>query len=195
MAKNRGRKPSASWEEFGYTTKTTNRDNLLHNPEILNITVYSNDVEKLDELAISQFLQAKGIAEDTAGTVLNHVWKKSELLNNKPHCFDSMVKIAEALGLSYPTVQKVVKKLVELNVVELGLNKKAIIPSNETIAFLDTLKQNKQIVITYKPATDEQMAEFLANKPVSKPKPKKVEAVAEAGTEDNVINLEEITNL
>lgn len=194
MTKNRGRKPSTNWNELGYTTKTVNRDTVLHNPEILNITVYSNDVEKLDELAISQFLSAKGIAEDTAGTVLNHVWKKSELLNNKPHCFDSMVKIAEALGLSYPTVQKVVKKLVELNVVELGLNKKAIIPSNETIAFLDTLKQNKQIVITYKPASDEQMAEFLANKPViSKPKVKK-EAVVAPGAED-AINLEEISNL
>lgn len=195
MTKNRGRKPSASWEEFGYTTKTTNRDNLLHNPEILNITVYSNDVEKLDSLAISQFLQAKGIAEDSAGSVLNHVWKKSELLNDKPHCFDSMIKIAEALNLSYPTVQKIVKRLIEAGVVVHALNKKAIIPTSETMAFLNTLKQNKQVVITYKPATDEQMAEFLANKPVSKPKQKKVEAVAEAGTEDNVINLEEISNL
>ena len=111
-------------------------------------------------------LYGVGINEDHAPKVLAYLWHHAQVLDNRKTYIKPLKHLSKELGLSYPTVQNIVKKLVDealLERLEDGLAFSSLL-----VAFIESTEHNKQVVFTIEEA-EEQL---------------------EAITEDNQINEE-----
>ena len=72
--------------------------------------------------------------------------------------FDGLQAISEALELSYPTVQKTVKKLRDKKVItKATIGQNAYELSAEADRFFKSISNNIQIVLTFEPVEEEQL--------------------------------------
>ena len=96
--------------------------------------------------------------KDYASKILVFIHANAQELNGQRIYFDGLQAIAEALELSYPTVQKTVKKLREKNIISkasIGQNSYEL--SAEANRFFKSISNNIQIVLTFEVAEEEQL--------------------------------------
>lgn len=134
------------------------RDKAIHEPLIADITFASADKKLVRELAVRQFLLAYGMTEDFAAKILCFVYDETtEIEKRKVYTLGNQV-IADRLGLSYLTVQKIVQKLHKKNIViKEPFIKNAYHLSEEAITFFKSIRDNKQVLLTFKEIEEEQL--------------------------------------
>lgn len=157
QAKKKGGRKSTAHDVKGkvYFVK---RDKAIHEPFIADITVSSTDKKLIRELAVRQFLTAYDMTEDYAAKILCFMYDESVVVNNHKVYSLGNQEIADSLGLSYPTVQKIVQKMNKKSVIL----KEPIIKNgyqfwHEIIRFLESISNNAQILITFKAIEEEQL--------------------------------------
>lgn len=157
QAKKKGGRKSMS-----YDAKTevdfVKRDKAIHEPFIADITVSATDKKLIRELAVRQFLTAYDMTEDYAAKILCFMYDESVVVNNHKVYSLGNQEIADSLGLSYPTVQKIVQKMNKKSVII----KEPIIKNgyqfwHEIIRFLESISNNAQILLTFKAIEEEQL--------------------------------------
>lgn len=134
------------------------RDKAIHEPLITDITFASADKKLVRELAVRQFMLAYGMTEDFAAKILCFVYDETtEIEKRKVYTLGNQV-IADRLGLSYLTVQKIVQKLHKKNIViKETFIKNAYHLSEEAITFFELISNNKQVLLTFKELEEEQL--------------------------------------
>lgn len=134
------------------------RDKAIHEPLIADITFSSADKKLVRELAVRQFMLAYGMTEDFAAKILCFVYDETtEIEKRKVYTLGNQV-IADRLGLSYLTVQKIVQKLHKKNIViKESFIKNAYHLSEEAITFFKSISNNKQVLLTFKELEEEQL--------------------------------------
>lgn len=133
------------------------RDKVIREREVADFTVKA-ERSVVRELAVRHFVLNYDITEDYASKILCFVHDKANELNGHKIYFDGIQAIAEALELSYPTVQKTVKKLRDKNVITkatIGQNSYEL--SAEADRFFKSISNNIQIVLTFEPVEEEQL--------------------------------------
>ena len=134
------------------------RDKAIHEPLIADITFASADKKLVRELAVRQFMLAYGMTEDFAAKILCFVYDETtEIEKRKVYTLGNQV-IADRLGLSYLTVQKIVQKLHKKNIViKETFIKNAYHLSEEASTFFKSISDNKQVLLTFKEIEEEQL--------------------------------------
>ncbi len=135
--------------------KMVGKKHVLHEKEVLEITYKSIDKNLLRDLLVKQLLTAYQINEDTAPSILNFLWEEASVLNGNKTYISSLQEVAKSLQLSYPSVQKVVKKLDEKEI--LVKTKHGYWFSELLEQFFESLTVNQQIVLTFEEKDEEQL--------------------------------------
>lgn len=137
------------------------REKAIHEPIIADITFASADRKLVRELAVRQFLLAYNMTEDYAAKILCFVYDNvTEVENRKVYLLGGQV-IADRLGLSYPTVQKIVQRLHKKNIViKEPVIKNAYHLGEEASTFFESISNNKQVLLTFKEIEEEQLEAF-----------------------------------
>lgn len=133
------------------------RDKVIREHEVADFSVRTTKDGAL-ELATRHFMLNYDITEDYASKILVFIHANAQELNGQRIYFDGLQAIAEALELSYPTVQKTVKKLREKNIISkasIGQNSYEL--SAEANRFFKSISNNIQIVLTFEVAEEEQL--------------------------------------
>lgn len=151
-----GRKPRKSREAVHTSLEMVGKKKVLHEAEVLEITYRSLDKSLLMDLLVKQYLTALEIHEDSAPTILNHLWGQARLVDGKRMYTSSLQATAQALELSYASVQKVTKKIISKKL----LSKEAdgfLAFDSLLLHFFESLTVNKQVVLTFEELEEEQM--------------------------------------
>lgn len=135
--------------------KMVGKKHVLHEKEVLEITYKSIDKNLLRDLLVKQLLTAYQINEDTAPSILNFIWEEASVLNGNKTYISSLQEVAKNLELSYPSVQKVIKKLTEKEIIV--KSKHGYWFSNLLESFFESLTVNQQIVLTFEEEEEEQL--------------------------------------
>lgn len=133
------------------------RDKAIREREVADFTVKA-ERSVVRELAVRHFVLNYDITEDYASKILCFIYDNANELNGHNIYFDGIQAIAEALELSYPTVQKTVKKLRDKNIIgkaSIGQNSYEL--SAEANRFFESISNNIQIVLTFEVAEEEQL--------------------------------------
>ena len=133
------------------------RDKVIREHEVADFSVRTTKDGAL-ELATRHFMLNYDITEDYASKILVYIHANTQELNGQRIYFDGLQAMAEALELSYPTVQKTVKKLREKNIISkaaIGQNSYEL--SAEANRFFKSISNNIQIVLTFEVAEEEQL--------------------------------------
>lgn len=156
-AKKKGGRKGAIYDVKG-KVDFVKRDKAIHEPLIADITFASADKKLVRELAVRQFMLAYGMTEDFAAKILCFVYDETtEIEKRKVYTLGNQV-IADRLGLSYLTVQKIVQKLHKKNIViKETFIKNAYHLSEEAITFFESISNNKQVLLTFKEIEEEQL--------------------------------------
>ncbi|KXT90676.1 hypothetical protein [Streptococcus mitis] len=151
-----GRKPRKSREAVHTSLEMVGKKKVLHEAEVLEITYRSLDKSLLMDLLVKQYLTALEIHEDSAPTILNHLWGQARLVDGKRMYTSSLQATAQALELSYASIQKVTKKMISKKL----LSKEAdgfLAFDSLLLHFFESLTVNKQVVLTFEELEEEQM--------------------------------------
>lgn len=151
-----GRKPRKSREAVHTSLEMVGKKKVLHEAEVLEITYRSLDKSLLMDLLVKQYLTALEIHEDSAPTILNHLWGQARLVDGKRMYTSSLQATAQALELSYASVQKVTKKMISKKL----LSKEAdgfLAFDSLLLHFFESLTVNKQVVLIFEELEEEQM--------------------------------------
>lgn len=133
------------------------RDKVIREREVADFTVKA-ERSVVRELAVRHLVLNYDITEDYASKILCFIYDNANELNGHNIYFDGMQAIAEALGLSYPTVQKTVKRLRDKKIISkasIGQNSYEL--SAEADRFFKSISNNIQIVLTFEPVDDVQL--------------------------------------
>ena len=151
-----GRKPTA--HDLKGKVYFAKREKAIHEPLIADITFSSTDKKLIRELAVRQFLLAYDMTEDYAAKILCFVYDNvTEIEKRKVYHLGNQV-IADRLELSYLTVQKIVQKLHKKNIViKEPFIKNSYHLSEEAITFFKSIRDNKQVLLTFKEIEEEQL--------------------------------------
>lgn len=133
------------------------RDKAIREHEVADFTVKA-ERSAVRELAVRHLMLNYGITEDYASKITCFIYDNAQELNGHSIYFDGLQAIAETLGLSYPTVQKTVKKLRDKKVITkatIGQNSYEL--SAEADRFFKSISNNIQIVLTFEPVDEVQL--------------------------------------
>ena len=134
-----------------------NRDKVIREHEVADFSVRTTKDGAL-ELATRHFMLNHDITEDYASKILVYIHANAQELNGQRIYFDDMQDIAEALELSYPTVQKTVKKLRDKKIIsKASIGKNNYELSAEANRFFKSISNNIQIVLTFEVVEDVQL--------------------------------------
>lgn len=153
---NAGRKPRKPREDVHVSLEMVSKKKVLHEAEILEITYKSLDKSLLMDLLTKQYLTALEINEDSAPTILNYVWKQARVVDGKRMYTGTLQATAQALDLSYASVQKVLKKMISKKLVAKETDGFLIFNSLLT-SFFESLTVNRQVVLTFEELEEEQL--------------------------------------
>lgn len=131
------------------------KKHLLHEKEVLELTYKSMNKKVLLNLMAQQILTNHGIYEDTAPVILNYLWENSLEVKGTRAYLGTLQHTATELGASYSNVQKVVKKLIDAELLEKV--SKFLVFSELLASFYGSLTDNMQIVLTFEQTQEEQM--------------------------------------
>lgn len=148
----RGR-PFKDSSDHKTTLSMVDKKHLLHESEILEISKKSIDKATLERLLFQIMLYGVGITEDHAPKVLAYLWHHAQTLDARKTYIKPLKHLSKELGLSYPTVQNVVKKLVDEALLERLEDGLAF--SNLLVAFIESTEHNKQIVFSLEEAEEQ----------------------------------------
>lgn len=133
------------------------RDKVIREHEVADFSVRTTKDGAL-ELATRHFMSNHDITEDYASKILVFIHANAQELNGQRIYFDDMQDIAEALELSYPTVQKTVKKLRDKKIIsKASIGKNNYELSAEANRFFKSISNNAQIVLTFEVVEEEQL--------------------------------------
>lgn len=151
-----GRKPRKPREAVHTSLEMVDKKKALHEAKVLEITYKSLDKSLLMDLLVKQYLTALEIHEDSAPTVLNHLWGQARLVDGKRMYTSSLQATAQALELSYASVQKVVKKMISKRL--LAKEADGFLAFDSLLSsFFESLTVNRQLVLTFEELEEEQM--------------------------------------
>lgn len=131
------------------------KKHLLHEKEVLELTYKSMNKKVLLNLMAQQILTNHGIYEDTAPVILNYLWENSLEVKGTRAYLGTLQHTATELGASYSNVQKVVKKLIDAELLEKV--SKFLVFGELLVSFYSSLTDNMQIVLTFEHTQEEQM--------------------------------------
>ena len=134
-----------------------NRDKVIREREVADFSVRTTKDGAL-ELATRHFMLNYDITEDYASKILVYIHANAEEVKGHSIYFDGLQAIAEGLELSYPTVQKTVKKLRDKKIISkasIGQNSYEL--SAEADRFFKSISNNIQVVLTFEVAEEEQL--------------------------------------
>lgn len=163
---NAGRKPRKPREAVQVSLEMVSKKKVLHEAEVLEITYKSLDKGLLMDLLTKQYLTALEIHEDSAPTILNYVWKQARVVDGKRMYTGTLQATAQALDLSYASVQKVLKKMISKKLVAKETDGFLIFNSLLT-SFFDSLTVNKQLVLTFEELEEEQMESITSDSKIN----------------------------
>lgn len=151
-----GRKP-VNVPTFEPKLDFVKRDKVIREHEVADFSVRTTKDGAL-ELATRHFMLNHDITEDYASKILVYIHANAQELNGQRIYFDDMQDIAEALELSYPTVQKTVKKLRDKKIIsKASIGKNNYELSAEANRFFKSISNNIQIVLTFEVVEEEQL--------------------------------------
>lgn len=133
------------------------RDKVIRERKVADFTVKA-ERSVVRELAVRHLMLNYDITEDYASKILCFIYDNAEEVKGHSIYFDGLQAISEGLELSYPTVQKTVKKLRDKKVITkatIGQNSYEL--SAEADQFFKSISNNIQIVLTFEPVEDIQL--------------------------------------
>lgn len=134
------------------------REKAIHEPIIAEVTFSSTDKKLIRELAIRQFLLAYNITEDYAPKILCFIHDESVLIEDRKVYYQGNQEIAARLGLSYPTVQKIVQKFhIEGVIFRQEFMKNGYRLGALTERFFKSISNNKQVLLSFETIEEEQL--------------------------------------
>ena len=153
--KGRSGRKARNTEELKTGAEMVAKKHLLHEPKILELSYKSMNEKVLMNLMAQQLLINKGIYEDTAPIILNRLWTNSLVVKDMHVYLDTLQQTAKELGASYSNVQKVIKKMISIGLLE--KTSQFLIFSELLTSFYGSLTDNMQIVLTFEKLQEEQM--------------------------------------
>lgn len=151
-----GRKPRRKREALHTSLEMVGKKKVLHEAEVLEITYKSLDKSLLMDLLTKQYLTAFEIHEDSAPTILNYLWKEARTVDGKRMYTSSLQATAQALELSYASVQKVTKKMISKKLLTKEVD--GFLGFDSLLSrFFESLTVNRQLVLTFEEFEEEQM--------------------------------------
>jgi len=155
--KKKGGRKSASLQAIEQKLDFVKRDKVIREHEVADFTVKA-EKSTARELAVRHLVLNYDITEDYASKILCFIYDNAKKLDGHTIYFDGIQPIAEALELSYPTVQKTVKKLRDKNILtKAAIGQKAYELSAEADRFFKSISNNIQIVLTFEPVEEVQL--------------------------------------
>lgn len=156
QAKKKGGRKSMNYD-VGAVVDFVKREKAIHEPVIADITFSSTNKQLIRELAVRQFLIAYDMTEDYAAKILCYMYDKRVLIEGRGVYYLGNQEIADSLGLSYPTVQKIVQKLHRGGVIFRHRIKNSYIFPHFTDKFFKSISNNAQILLTFEVDEEEQL--------------------------------------
>lgn len=133
------------------------RAQAIHEPNVSVVTYRDDNKKKLRELATRVYLSAFGIDDEAPAVVLNHMHEHSISFEGHKVYGRTLAYITSEVGLSYPTVQRAVKKMVDKAVLKQSEHIANTWEfSSSTNAFYHSIQNNAQIVLTFEPVEEMQ---------------------------------------
>lgn len=133
------------------------RDKVIRERKVADFTVKA-ERSVVRELAVRHLMLNYEITEDYASKIACFIHDNAEEVKGHSIYFDGLQAIAEGLELSYPTVQKTVKKLRDKKVItKATIGQNAYELSAEADEFFKSISNNIQIVLTFEPVEEEQL--------------------------------------
>lgn len=156
-AKKKGGRKSTAHDVKG-KVDFVKREKAIREKIVADITFSSTDKKLIRELAVRQFLLAYNMTEDYAAKILCFIYDNvTEIEGKKVYLLGGQV-IADSLGLSYPTVQKIVQRLHKKNIViKEPVIKNAYHLGEEASTFFKSISNNKQVLLTFEAIEEEQL--------------------------------------
>lgn len=155
--KKKGGRKSASLQAIEQKLDFVKRDKAIREHEVADFTVKA-ERNAVRELAVRQLVLNYDITEDYASKILCFIYDNARKLDGHTIYFDGLQTIAEALELSYPTVQKTVKKLRDKKVISnAAIGQGSYELSAEAERFFKSISNNIQIVLTFEPVDEVQL--------------------------------------
>ena len=163
---NAGRKPRKPREAVHTSLEMVDKKKALHEAKVLESTYKSLDKALLMDLLVKQYLTALEIHEDSAPTILNFLWKQARSVDGKRMYTSTLQATAQALKLSYASVQKVTKKLISKRL--LAKEADGFLTFDSLLAsFFESLTVNKQVVLTFEDLEEEQLESITKDSKVN----------------------------
>ncbi len=133
------------------------RDKVIRERKVADFTVKA-ERSVVRELAVRHLMLNYDITEDYASKITCFIYDNAEEVKGHSIYFDGLQAISEALELSYPTVQRTVKKLRDKKVItKATIGQNAYELSAEADQFFKSISNNIQVVLTYEPVEEEQL--------------------------------------
>lgn len=133
------------------------RDKVIRERKVADFTVKA-ERSVVRELAVRHLVLNYDITEDYASKILCFIYDNAEEVKGHSIYFDGLQAISETLDLSYPTVQRTVKKLRDKKVItKATIGQNAYELSAEADRFFKSISNNIQIVLTFEPVEEEQL--------------------------------------
>lgn len=152
----RGRRPKGK-DSTVKSFDVVKRAQAIHEPNVAVVTYCDDNKKKLRELATRVYLSAFGIDDEASAVVLNHMYEHSISFEGHKVYGRTLAYITSEVGLSYPTVQRAVKKMVDKAVLKQSEHIANTWEfSNSTNAFYRSIQNNAQIVLTFEPVEEMQ---------------------------------------
>lgn len=147
----RGRRPKGK-DSTVKSFDVVKRAQAIHEPNVSVVTYRDDNKKKLRELATRVYLSAFGIDDEASAVVLNHMYERSVSFEGHKVYGRTLSYITNEVGLSYPTVQRAVKKMVDKAVLKQSEHIANTWEfSDSTNAFYHSIQNNAQIVLTFEP--------------------------------------------
>lgn len=152
----RGRRPKGK-DSTIKSFDVVKRAQAIHEPNVSVVTYRDDNKRKLRELATRVYLTAFGVDDEASAVVLNHMYEHSISFEGHKVYGRTLAYITNEVSLSYPTVQRAVKKMVDKAVLKQSEHIANTWEfSNSTNAFYRSIQNNAQIVLTFEPVEEMQ---------------------------------------
>ena len=155
--KKKGGRKSVALPTIEQKLDFVSRDKVIREREVADFTVKA-EKSVVREIAVRHLMLNYDITEDYASKITCYIYDNANELNGHNIYFDGLQAISEALELSYPTVQKTVKKLRDKKVItKATIGQNAYELSAEADRFFKSISNNIQIVLTFEPVEEVQL--------------------------------------
>lgn len=155
--KKKGGRKSVALPTIEQKLDFVSRDKVIRERKVADFTVKA-ERSVVRELAVRHLMLNYDITEDYASKITCYIYDNANELNGHNIYFDGLQAISEALELSYPTVQRTVKKLRDKKVItKATIGQNAYELSAEADQFFKSISNNIQVVLTFEVVEEEQL--------------------------------------